>query len=143
MEDRFKFRLWIEGVGEMYYFPCFPEIDPAKTLEHEEARERVWARRGSPEERENFLLLSAFLGKWGLDEVIAPYEIMQSTGLKDKNGVLIYEGDILKDEFGNDPVRYELGGYHLGELALADMDMENFEIIGNIYEHKHLSDGAN
>ena len=80
-------------------------------------------------------------------------ELMQYTGLKDKNNKEIYEGDIVKlranhrigvikyyDEWGAFVIEYikprplaVLGNYY----------KENIEILGNIYENPELLGGKN
>lgn len=63
--------------------------------------------------------------------------LMQFTGLKDKNGVEIYEGDIIKNGFGVEEVKYLDGMYP----CFFDYDIfigENCEVIGNIYENPEL-----
>ena len=76
------------------------------------------------------------------------YIVTQYTGLKDKNDVEIYEGDILSHHLqGNRFVEYgspfkNYGGYMLVSKngmrgTLNDSD-KLYEVIGNIYENKEL-----
>jgi len=74
-------------------------------------------------------------------------ELMQYTGLKDKNGKEIYEGDIVilndAEEENRCVVKYKYGSYILidGDLRedLSNVESHKFlEVVGNIYENKNL-----
>lgn len=71
--------------------------------------------------------------------------LMQYTGLKDKNGKEIYEGDIIEFEYHNgggfsrvkEPVTFYNGQFSVWQESINNYN-ENCEIIGNIFENPEL-----
>jgi len=72
------------------------------------------------------------------------FSLMQYTGLKDKNGKEIWEGDVVKDMFGEIfEVQWHKysAGFTVIKKNLWNRDLrEDDEVIGNIYENPELLD---
>jgi len=93
---------------------------------------------------------SAYMESFFLNDAIETAfigtELMQFTGLHDKNGKEIYEGDIVKhnDQKRKNPYVVEMnwrmdGHSSLYGYSFPNCDKNEMEVIGNIYENPDLT----
>lgn len=126
MQDRFKFRLYDKAIGEMVYDVCVGFIkDSGKT--------------------DDWVCADTSCGQITYrGDKLKDIVLMQCTGLKDKNGKFIYEGDIIKDLIVPEYpyiVKWFKGEFKLKSIvsnSYLEFDTIQQEVIGNIYENPEL-----
>ena len=124
MNDRFEFRCYNKFQEKMFYVKSMSYINGI-------------VQRIEVQDDDRILIFDEWQNN--IDNTV----LMQSTGLKDKNGKLIFEADIVKDDHGAwHYVKWVYNGWQLfpctqNNYTIGIVDDE-IEVIGNIYENKDL-----
>lgn len=127
IDDRFLPRVWTD---EGYYYPIFSELGI------------TYENKNLPFTQENMKDIDwAF--RWRFNENVDMEYINtleQCTGLKDKNGKIIYEGDIVKKGDTIAEVFWDDGCYAIRTRDNRVCWLWNnlYEVIGNIHENADL-----
>lgn len=95
----------------------------------------------------DFINGNVIIGEHDGDSRYEDIPLMQYTGLKDKNGKEIYEGDILKASNSIIKIVFKGRGYEgiylnkeeMNELPIQNNNYLHWQIIGNIYENPELT----
>lgn len=115
MRSIIKFRAWSESENKFYVFGSIfnerPYIEHSTFPQYESCKEYV-----------NLI-------------------IEQFTGLHDRNGVDVYDGDILKDKYGQvGTCHWYYSGFEFINTSGAVDNLNDFEVIGNIHQNANLLD---
>ena len=78
----------------------------------------------------------------GGDAEVSPATVGQYTGLTDKNGKHIFEGDIVKVDEKHYEVKFVLGQFFIGINMPIAYKRFDCEIIGNIHDNPELLDAS-
>ena len=123
MNDRFKFRVWDKQSNSYTKEKKFYIDDFGGLFKYEKSKSTVYINSDNP----YIMCLCS-------DRYICE----QCTGLKDKNGKLIYEGDIVKFENEISEVKWCINGFAIDDGIQYLVDDMDIEVIGNVHENKEL-----
>lgn len=115
----------------------------------------IYYQKADEVKEEAVYIIGGSLNDVGAAYAVIPETVGQCTGLEDKNGKLIFEGDIVITNIFNTPeilytITYDkqiatfIGEYVKGcikQFTTFDGDSQCFEVIGNIHDNPELLEG--
>lgn len=123
MRDRFKFRVWNKRSNSYTKEKKFYIDEFGGLFKYEKSKSTVYINSDNP----HIMCLCS-----------DRYTCEQCTGLKDKNGNLIYEGDIVKFKNDISEVKWCINGFAIDDGVQYLVDDMDIEAIGNIHENPEL-----
>lgn len=119
----------IERMAEIISHKALKERE--EKMQNSRFKFRAWC-----EETKRYYYFNIYdIRKYSLDEYDDD-DIEQCTGLKDKNGRLIYEGDIVKFEKDISAVKWCINGFAIDDGTQYLVDDMDIEVIGNIHQEE-------
>jgi uncharacterized phage protein (TIGR01671 family) len=128
-----RYRAWIKTEKRMFFSDDILDID----YENKEiVTQQVYFENGLPDDRDIYC--------YELEEI----ELMQSTDMVDRDGKIIFEGDIVKmaKDVYSEPTYYEVVRHYGGAYRLESkqhgcelwLRHAYCEVVGNVYENPEL-----
>ena len=141
---KIRFRAWHKGINKMLYPPL--PIDSMLDARDSEGNHVEIEQKAS--ETVNMPARMTWDGRCYVEGFLQPLELMQLTGLKDKNGKEIFEGDIVRYSLNKESFVYTIEWVDFFSAFMLVSKDDSYtmtqsmssaiELLGNIFENPEL-----